>query len=59
MLRYVVYVCLCYVLVLFFSGGWYSSCNDTRSLFTGHLSRYMASAAAPYQLGFIHFDLDG
>ena len=27
--RYVVYVCLCYVLVLFVSEGWYSSCNDT------------------------------
>jgi hypothetical protein len=24
----------CYVLVLFISGGWYSSCNDTQSLFT-------------------------
>ena len=34
--RCVVYVWLCYVLVLFVSGGWYSSCSDTRSLFTWH-----------------------
>ena len=34
--RCVVYVCLCYVLVLFVSGGWYLSCSDTRSLFTQH-----------------------
>jgi hypothetical protein len=32
--RHVVYVCLYYVLVLIVSGGWYSSCSDTRSLFT-------------------------
>jgi len=32
--RCVVYVCLCYVLVLFVSGGWYSNCSDTQSLFT-------------------------
>ena len=34
LLRCVVYVRLCYILVLFVSGGWYSSCSDTRSLFT-------------------------
>ena len=34
MWRCVVYVCLCYVLVLFVSGGWYSNCNDTQSLIT-------------------------
>jgi hypothetical protein len=32
--RCVVYVCLCYILLLFVSGGWYSNCSDTRSLFT-------------------------
>ena len=32
--RCVVYVCLCYVLVLVVSGGWYSSYNATQSLFT-------------------------
>ena len=32
----VVYVCLCYVLVLVVSDDWYLSCNDTRSLFTRH-----------------------
>ena len=31
------YVCLCYVLVLFVSGGWDSSYSDTRSLFTQHI----------------------
>ena len=36
MSRCVNYVWLCYVLVLFVSGGWYSSCSDTRSLFTRH-----------------------
>ena len=35
--RCVVYVWLCYVLVLFVSGGWYLSCSDTRSLFTWQL----------------------
>ena len=39
-------------------GDWYTSCSDTRSLFTRHLSRYAASAAAPYLLGFIHLDED-
>ena len=34
MWRRVVYVCLYYVLVLFVSDGWYSSCSDTQSLFT-------------------------
>ena len=34
MWRCVVYVYICYVLVLFVNGGWYSSCSDTRSLFT-------------------------
>ena len=34
--RCVVYLCLCYVLILFVSGGWYSSCSDTRLLFTRH-----------------------
>ena len=33
MWRCVVYVCLCYVLVLVVSSDWYSSCSDTRSLF--------------------------
>ena len=32
--RCIVYVCLCYVIVLFVSGGWYSSYSDTQSLFT-------------------------
>ena len=32
----VVYVCLCYVLVLVVNGGWYSSCSDTRLLFIRH-----------------------
>ena len=32
------YVCLCYVLVLFVNGGWYPSCGDTRLLFTRHPS---------------------
>ena len=36
MRRCVVYLCLCYVLILFVSGGWYSSCSDTRLLFTRH-----------------------
>ena len=35
--RCVVYVCLCYVLVLFVSDGWYSNYSDTRSLFTWHI----------------------
>ena len=29
----------CYVLVWFVSGGWYSSCSDTRSLFTRHMDQ--------------------
>lgn len=28
------YVCLYYVLVLFVRGGWYSSCNDTITIYT-------------------------
>ena len=36
MSRCVVYVSLCYVLVLFVSGGWYSSCSITRPLLTRH-----------------------
>ena len=48
MWRCVVYVCICYVLVLFVSGGWYSSCSDTQSLFTWQLWQYVVSAAAPY-----------
>ena len=32
--RCVVYVCFCHVLVVFVSGGWYSSSSDTWSLFT-------------------------
>ena len=32
--RCVIYVWLCYVLELFVSGGWYSSCSDTQFLFT-------------------------
>ena len=59
MWRCVVYVCLCYVLVLFVRGGWYSSCSDTQSLFTRQLSQYAASAATPYPHGFIHSDFDG
>ena len=59
MSRCVVYVGHCYVLVLFVSGGRYSSYSDTQSLFTRQLSRYAASRAAPYPLGFIHLDLDG
>ena len=42
------YVCLCYVLVLVISGGWYSSCNNTRSLFTQQLLQYAASACTPH-----------
>ena len=53
MLKCVVYVCFFYVLMLFVSGNWYASYNDTRQL-----SRYAASAAALYLMGFIHLDLD-
>ena len=44
---------------MFASGGWYSSYSDTQLLFTQQLSRYAASTAAPYPLGFIHLDWDG
>lgn len=58
MLRYVVYMWLCYVLVLFASGGWHSSCRDTQSLFTRQLPQYASSVAAPYPWGFIQLDLE-
>ena len=59
MWRCVVYVCFCHVLVIFVSGGWYSSYNNTRSLFTRQLSRYATSVAIPYPWDFIHLDLNG
>ena len=34
--RCVVYVWLCYVLVLFGSGSWYPSCSNTQSIFIRH-----------------------
>lgn len=37
MWRCVMYVFLCYVLILFLSDGWYSSCNNTWSLLTWHM----------------------
>ena len=36
----VYFLCMTYyVLVLFVGGGWYTSCSDTRSLFTQHSPR--------------------
>ena len=59
MWRRVVYVYLCYVLVLFFRGGWYSSFSDTRLLFTWQLSLCVPLATTPYTWNFIHLELDG
>ena len=59
MWRCVVYVCFWHVLVVFVSGGWYSSYSNTQSLFTRQLSRYVALVAAPYPWDFIYLDLDG
>ena len=53
-----VYVCICYVLVLFVSGGWYSSYSETQSIFIRQLSWYAASTATPYLWGFIRLDFD-
>lgn len=47
MWRCVLYVCICYILVLFVNGGWYMCCNDTQLLFTRHIIFHLYSYFLP------------